>query len=667
MRRILSWLLVLLVLTPAAGALAAKKHAPQTPPPAPAAAVAASPVAVRADSKPAVPGLPDSAIKDVTCVRLKNGLTVLVKQDDRFPLAHIRMLVHAGSAYETRAQAGISHVLEHMVFKGAGDMKPGEVARRIEDVGGSLNAATSFDDTVFHVEVPDTSWKLGLSVVADMTFKPTLDPAQLKSEKEVVLAELKRGEDSPGSMLFQTLQGMVFEGGSYQWPIIGYRDTVRAVTSDSLRAYIAPLYQPQNMLLCVVGRVKPAEVIAEADRLLGGIRNIAPITPPTPFALKKDGGPRLTIVPGMWNKVHLGLAFPAPDFLSGKMAALDMLAQILGGDETSRLYREFKYEKRLVDSINVGVSNLERGGILMVSATLDADKLPVFWDQLTTELAGFDAHSITDQEITRARTNIEADIFLARETIGGLASKLARQYAFEGGQEGEANYLAAVAGMDKNALAAAYREFFRPEALSAAILAPKGVAIDKAPLLASLQQHWPAAPAAAAATGPANGTAIRQVALPGGGVLVLQPDATLPYAAVNLAWTGGDALLEPSEQGLGALAASLITRGTTARTANQVEDFLSDHAAALSASTGTETFTVGAKFPTRFAPEMFGLLDEMLTRPAFAAGELARAKEDQQNAIKRGEDQPLGLAFRKLPGVLFASAPYNYQRLGDPA
>jgi len=294
MRRILSWLLIVLVLTPAAGAFAARKHTPKTTRQIPTTAVPAESVAVAAPVSVAnaaqAPGLPDSAIEGVTYVRLKNGLGVLVKEDDRFPLAHIRMLVHAGSAYETRAQAGISHVLEHMVFKGAGDMKPGEVARRIEDVGGSLNAATSFDDTVYHVEVPDASWKLGLSVVADMTFKPALIPAQLTSEKEVVLAELKRGEDTPGSMLFETLQGMVFKGTSYEWPIIGFRDTVRATTSQSMRQYIAPLYQPQNMLLCVVGKVKAAEVLAEAERLLGGIQNTARITPPTPFDLQKNAG-----------------------------------------------------------------------------------------------------------------------------------------------------------------------------------------------------------------------------------------------------------------------------------------------------------------------------------------------------------------------------------------
>ncbi|MGE4263073.1 MAG: M16 family metallopeptidase [Desulfovibrio sp.] len=654
MRRTFSWLLAALLVFSAAGAQAAKKSTPQKAPRSVATAPAQS-----MDS-------PASHIDGVRFLRLKNGLSVLVKEDDRFPLAHIRMLVHAGSACETPAQAGISHVLEHMVFKGAGDMGPGEVARRIEAAGGSLNAATSFDYTVYHVEVPDSAWKLGLSTVADMTFKPALIPAELESEKDVVLAELKRGEDTPDNLLFQTVQAMLWKGTSYEWPIIGFRDSVRAVTSQSMRDYIAPLYQPQNMLLCVVGKVKAAEVQAEAERLLGGLGNTARITPPQPFAPQAASGPQLKVLPGMWNKVRLGLAFPAPDFRSAKMGGLDMLAHILGGDETSRLYRKFKYDLRLVDSVSVGVYNLERSGVLMVSAVLDADKAPAFWDALTRELANFNAAGVTDEELLRARTNIEAGLFLARETIGGLASKLTHQYAFEGGQQGEANYLATIAATDRRQLAALYREFFRPEAMRAVLLTPKDAGIAEGPLLDTLTRRWPVAKGKAASQTDASGGAVRQVELPGGGSLVLQPDATLPYTALTIAWPGGDGLLQSDEQGLGALTASLLERGTKRLSATQVEDFLSDRAAGLSASTGSETFNVSAKFPSRFTADMLALVRETLVSPALSPAELARAKEDQLNAIKRGEDQPISLAFRKLPGLLFESAPHAYLRLGEP-
>jgi zinc protease len=656
MRRIspLFALVLVILLSTAAQAAPKVKHTPK------AAPVPAASLYEQSD---------DDAAR-TTFVRLENGLGVLVREDERFPLANIRILVHAGSAYETPQQAGISHLLEHMVFKGAGDpgpgrMGPGESARRIEAAGGSLNAATSFDHTVYHVEVPDGAWKLGLQVVADMTFKPALIPAELTSEKEVVLAELKRGEDSPDSMLFQTAQAMIWAGTSYERPIIGYRDTVRAATSESIRAYMAPLYQPQNAVLCVVGRVKAADVIAEAERLLGGLRNTARIAPPTPYAQKPADGPRVRVVPGMWNKVHLAMVFPAPDFHSPKMPGLDVLAQILGGDETSRLYRSLKYEKRLVDAISVGSSNLERAGVLMVGAVLDADKLPAALDEISRQLASFDPESITDQELARARANIEAGQFLSKETLEGLASKLVQQYAFDGGPQGEATYLASVAAMSRPQLAALYREYFRPERMNLVVLEPAGAKLDGKALLAGVEKRWPAMKQAdTAAT--AKNREIRQIALPGGSTLVLLPDATLPYAAVTIAWTGGDGLLKPSEQGLATLTASLLSRGTKKRPATELEDFLADRAASFGARAGAESFSVSAKFPSRFGADMYGLLREALTEPALAKAELARAKEDQINAIKRGEDQPIGLMFRNLPRALFASAPHDMLRLGLP-
>ncbi|MDP3425861.1 MAG: insulinase family protein, partial [Humidesulfovibrio sp.] len=375
-------------------------------------------------------------------------------------------------------------------------------------------------------------------------------------------------------------------------------------------------------------------------------------------------GPQIVAVPGPWNKVHLALAFPAPDFLSAKMAGLDVLAQVLGGDSTSRLYRKFKYDMRLVDAISVGSSNLERSGVLLVGAVLDADKLPEFWPALVAELANFDPAGITDQELARARTNIEAGLFLAKETLAGLAGKISHQYAFEGGTQGEANYLQGVGSVDRAQLRALYREFFQPGRMSVAVLSPKGAAVETAALMAALNKSWPAKAAAKGEAGAASARDVRQVKLPGGGTLVLQPDHTLPYTALSMAWPGGDGLLKPSEQGLAALTASMLGRGTRRLSANQLDDYLADRAASLGAGAGSETFSVSAKFPSRFSADMLGLVRDTLTSPAFAHKELARAREDQLNSIKRSEDQPIGLLFRNLSGILYASAPQSYKRLG---
>lgn len=236
--------------------------------------------------------------------RLKNGLTVYILPDTRFPLVSTRLYVHAGSAYEQPQEAGISHVLEHMVFKGTEKRPKGIVARHVEEAGGYLNAATSFDYTVYLTDMPAAHWKLGMDVVKDMAFAPTLDPAELESEKQVILAELQRGEDSPNQRVFKSLQASSLKGTPYEWPIIGYPETIKNLTVEGIRAYITKYYQPQSMLLVVVGNINPAEVLTEAEALFGGLQNTADVTPPSPINAELLGsGPVVSVQPGPWNKV----------------------------------------------------------------------------------------------------------------------------------------------------------------------------------------------------------------------------------------------------------------------------------------------------------------------------------------------------------------------------
>ncbi|MCG2731758.1 M16 family metallopeptidase [Pseudodesulfovibrio aespoeensis] len=608
---------------------------------------------------PALPSLAERDASETHIVRLENGLTVLIRQDDRFPLVNARLYVHAGSGYETPQIAGISHLLEHMVFKGTKKRGPGQSARDIEAVGGSMNAATSFDYTVYYVEVPDDQWSLGLDVITDMAFNAAIDPEELRSEKQVVLEELERGEDTPGSRLFKTLQGMVWQGSTYEWPIIGYRDTVSAMTDKDIHAYIAENYQPQSMLLAVVGKVNPDEVLAEARRLLGGLRNTRPVSPPDTIAVPATGsGPRVTKLTGKWNKVYLGATFPIPQGSSAKIAGLGLLCQLMGGDDTSRLYRTFKYDKQLVDDISISPLSLERGGMLYLSATLDADKLETFWTELMAELARFNPEDFTDREIERARLNLEDSLFLTKETLSGLASKLGYFQFFENGEQAEQNYLFALGQTGRAELKGLYDEFVRPDQLAACILTPEDTAVTPEALTAATHKAWPAKARADAKQQAATTDAAQQIALPGGNTLVLLPDETLPYTAVSIYWTGGDGDLTPDQQGLAALTAKALTRGTMTMSATDIQDFLSDHAASIGSSAGRNTFALEAKFPTRFTDKVLPLLRDTLTAPAFDQSEIDRARQDQIAAIKQREDQPLGLAFRHIFPFLYKTGPY---------
>ncbi len=601
--------------------------------------------------------------------RLENGLGVLVQPDTRFPLVSLRLYVHAGSAYESPRRSGISHLLEHMVFKGSARRAPGQVAEDIEGAGGYLNAATSFDYTVYIIDLPAERLELGLDVLRDMIFGAALDPDELEREKQVVLSELERGEDTPSSRRFQALQPLLWGGTPYERPIIGFRETVAAFTRQDILDYIAEFYQPQSMLAVIVGDVDPGRAVELVRTHFGDLVNTAPVAPRGPLPAPHPQAPRVTVQPGPWNKVYLSVAFPAPALASAQAPGLDLLAQVLGGDRSSRLYRKYQHELGLVDSISAYAMGLEGTGLFSISAELDRDKLPAFWAGLTADLAALPAASFTDRELDRARLNIEDDLYSSKETLGGLASKLGYFQFFENGPQAEENYLYALRHTGADELRALAGAVLTRQALAGAVLLPED-RTDGAPAQdpAALERELLAA--VDAAFGPGSGSApgaatqdgrrggIDTVDLGGGRTLVLLPDTTLPYTSLTLAAPGGDALLFPDEEGLAELAAQALTRGTAGLPATEFRDFLADRAASIGARAGRDMFTVSARFPSRFAAELLPLLRRTITEPTFAADEVARAVTEQQAAIRRREDQPMGLAFRHLFPLLFADTGY---------
>ena len=614
----------------------------------------------------AAPANPSTSGNDTMLVRLKNGLTVYIIRDSRFPLVCTRLYVGTGSANETAEQAGISHVLEHMVFKGTEKRPKGQVARDVESLGGYLNAATSFDKTWYITDMPAKHWKTGMDVVKDMAFHPSLDPAELEAEKDVIVSELKGGDDTPTRRLFEDLQVAGLAHTVYGRPIIGFEKTIRAVTADDLRAYIRTWYQPQNMMLLVAGDIDPKAVLAHAEELFGDLKNDAILPEPAPVRLEgAAGGPRVEVTRGPWNKVYLGIAMPAPALGDQRSIDLDVLAYALGGDGTSQFYRKYRYEKQLVDSISVGNMSLNRAGLFYMVAQLDADKVEPFWQEFTRDLAALDAGKITPDVIERARFNYEDGMDRASETLDGLTSWKATVQFELGGPQGEANVRHALAAVDSARLRQAQDLWLRPDHVRVRVLAPEKAQLPD--LDAILQRNWPA-PAAERqkAAAAAEKVGKREIVdLGQGRTVILQPDRTIPYVSLEILRPGGNALLKPADQGLAQLTAATLTDGCGTRDLDAMERFVAERAASLSASAGVQSFTVSLTGPARFNADYFALLGDLLHKPTFAEKDVRRQADTLKAALVRRQDNPMSFMGSKINGFLFPGGqPYGFDGLG---
>ena len=616
------------------------------------------------------------AVSDIQTFRLENGLTVLIKEDRRFPLVSVRLFVKAGSAWERPEEAGMSHLLEHMVFKGSKTSGPG-VDKRVENAGGSMNAYTSYDLTTYLTDLPAAKWKDAMTAVRDLAFDPLLRQEDLDAEREVVIAEKKQRGDNPVTKLVQKALAHTLKGTPYESPVIGNEKALRGMTTEMMRDYIRRHYDPRDMVLAVAGDVQAKEVLEEAKLLFGSyenhnVRKMEPSLDPATLA----GGLVVDVEKGPWDKAFLSLSFPLPGMQHELLPAAVVLAQLLSGDDTALLPMRFRIEKPVVDSVNASPMSFERAGAFFILAQLDADKVEEFLRDMGKTLSSLKASDFTDEELARARLNLEDSYLRGLETISSIAENMGSEYFYDPASLGGERYLAAVRGVSRDDIQRVLDLWLRPEALAVSVLAPqqaggKPVSLDNDSAKAALVQGWPEAGKAVVKAGKdEKGEAALQpeiVNLGEGRTLVLLPDRSLPYVSATLSFSGGELLASDEQEGLVALTAEVLTTGTKARSLNDINVFLSSRAAGLSAGSGMRSFSVQMDAPARFATEVFALMKEVLEEPAFREEDMERQKREQIAAIVSSEQDAMGLLGRNMRRFLFQKGAYAHRSEGDPA
>lgn len=597
---------------------------------------------------------------------LPNGLQVIIDQDSRFPLVSMRLYIRAGSAGEKPGEEGISHFLEHMFFKGTEKRAPGQVARDIEEVGGYLNAGTSFDYTVYTIELPAHQWELGLEVLEDMIFGSTFDPKELNQEKSVVLAEIQRSFDNPGSRVFKSMQSMLFGNTPYEHPILGFEETVQSFDREDLKNYINRLYQPKSMVLSVSGDLDQNDFLKEASRLFGSLENRDVSYLPSPLNIsfkQKDFQQRVNVEDGPWRKAYMAMAVPAPEINSPLTPAFDILAYLLGGDKTSHLYNKFKYDLDMVDQISAQALSLERTGMLYFYVQIDPDEVEKFWELFLDEIDSLNAENFSSEQINRAVTNIEESFLRSRETLGGKASRLGFYQLFEKDPRAEEKYLHSLRRVTRQDLQDIIDNHLIPANMAVTSLIP-GETEPSRDMLVNALKKYPLPEQQEAKQEQLADTRTEIIDLGHGRTLVLIPDDHLPHTSINIAWPGGNSLISSDEQGLAELSAKTLVRETEHRTFEQIQKFLKDRASSINASAGRDSFTLSSRFPVKYSHDIMELVAEIINKPGFTPNELQRAASEQVSEIKQQEDRPLGYAFRHLFPFLFSSGSYGYLQLG---
>ena len=360
---------------------------------------------------------------DVTRHVLGNGLTVLVKEVYPASVVSLSIWARVGSVDEDDSRAGLSHFVEHMLFKGTPKRPVGRIAQEIHSLGGYLNGFTSYDCTCYWIVLPSRCFATALDIEVDALLHPLLDPVEIAKESRVIVEELKMYEDRPDSFCFQRLMGQAFRQHRYGRPIIGFEEVVLRTTATELEEHYRRFYRPNNMAVVVVGDIRTQTALEEIEKALGHLepaavqRDASPVEPP-------QDGMRRADLEGDIATARMQMGFHIPAIFDADTFACDILASIVGEGRSSRFYTELRERRSLVNSVGASLFAEGEPGLFTVDAVLEAASIPGAEEAILGEFERIAREGVSEREVQKAKNMVEAGYVFAQETVEGQGRKL---------------------------------------------------------------------------------------------------------------------------------------------------------------------------------------------------------------------------------------------------
>ena len=615
-----------------------------------------------------------------TKVVLKNGLTVIVREQHATPLVSITTHVKAGYFDEEDRVSGISHVIEHMFFKGTATRPVGEIAKETKALGGTLNAYTYYDRTVFYTIVPASNAFAALEIQADALWHSSFDAAELKREIEVVLQENNRKLDNPSAVASEKLYATAFTQHRMKRWRIGTADGLRALTRDDVVAYYEKYYRPSNVVLTVVGAVDREKVFAEIVRLYGGQENIPVERDPSPAETAQEAM-RYASLRGPIQQARVAVGFHAPGILSDEARSLEVLAAVFGTGRSSRLNQYLRDQKNVITSGSAALQAFRDLGYFEIdmetAAPLEAATA------ILAEVENVKRFGVTAEAVARAKAAIAHDYLERFETVDGSGDELAYFEAL-GDWKRSSAYLSAIQRVTPETVLGAARKYlvntnlsvfeYLPDSESRALSGGeyKTAVLDKvgAAVERRMEQELPV-PAqiptqAAGLIADMTGTIQRQSILRGPSVYILE-DHRLPIVSFGLFFPGGRLYETPRNAGITELMLRSSLRGTSKSESADIARRLENAGARIEIVNEPDFFGYVVNGLSAQMNQALEVLMEIVQQPAFAELQIASERSLQLARIKSLRDDNYAFPVSLFMQTLFGEASYAFPAIGTEA
>ena len=584
----------------------------------------------------------------VRLTTLDNGLTIIVREDHSAPVVSVQAWAMTGSIHEGAwLGAGLSHVLEHMLFKGTTTRPGSRIDQEVQEAGGYMNAYTSFDRTVYHIDVPNTGAVKAVDILCDIMQNASLPPDELAKEMDVIRREMDMCHDDPGRRASRRLFETAYTKSPYRFNIIGYPDIFNEVKPADIRNYYTEKYAPNNVFFVVAGDVKHDEVVAQIKAAYAKSKSKA--MPPMVLPLEpKQTASREIVEEAPVELGHIHFAWHIPELRHADVPALDVLAVLLGSGRSSRLFQQVREKQGVVHHVDAWTYSPGLPGLFGVSAVVDGDQFAAANAAILAEIEKIKSLSVSTDEVKKAIKQFISATLSSRKTMEGQAQNLGGNWIAANDLNFSERYLAAIKRVTHADVQRVTRLYLTPENRTLYALLPEG-----------------AAPKAKADVETNTDSAIQKIMLPNGLTLLVKEDHRLPFVEFRAVFKGGVLAEDVASNGTTMLLAKLLIKGTKSRSAEQIATEIESVGGQIDSYGGNNSFGINAEVLSEDLATGLALVADVMLNPVFPADELEREKEIQIAGIRSRKDELLKSASLAMRRAMFGEAGYGLDSLGS--
>jgi zinc protease len=583
----------------------------------------------------------------VKLTTLDNSLVIIVREDHSAPVVSAQAWAMAGSIHEGRwLGAGLSHVLEHMLFKGTTTRPGSRIDQEVQEAGGYMNAYTSFDRTVYHIDVPNTGARTAIDILCDIMQHASLPPDELTKEMDVIRREMDMNVDDPGRRASRRLFETAYTRSPYRLTVIGYPDIFNELKPDDIRGYYTEKYAPNNVFYVVTGDIQNDEVVAQIREAYA--QSKAKAMPPMVLPEEpKQTAAREIVEEAPIELGHLHFAWHIPELRHPDVPALDVLAVLLGSGRSSRLFQQVRERQGLVHHVDAWTYSPGNPGLFGISAIVDADKFTASRDAILAEIEKIKSISVSSNEVQKAVKQFTSATLSTRKTMEGQANDLGGSWLAANNLTFSERYLAAVKRVTHGDVQRVARQYVTAENRTLYALLPNGTS-----------------PKISAAVETNSDQPVKKFELPNGLRLLVKENHRLPFVEFRAAFKGGVLAETTANNGITQLLAKTLLKGTPTRSAEQIATEIESVGGSIDSYGGNNSFGVNAEVLSSDFATGLDLLADVLLNPIFPANELDREREVQIASIYARKDDLLKSASVAMRRGLFGDTGYGLDTLG---